>query len=342
VGQIAGEGLMAVHIGRRDFLAACGSAAAWPLAGHAQQGPLRRVGMLIGYAENDPETQARLLAFRQGLDRLGWSEGRSIQIEYRFAPADPDQARTFAKELVAWRPDVQVGNSTPATAALLNETRTIPIVFVGVSDPVGSGFVTNIARPGSNITGFTNFEPSLVGKWLEMLREIAPGIARAAVVFNPGTAPDGGAFFLAPFERIAKSLTVEPTAAPVKSDAEIEAAFADLARRPGGSIIVMPDAFTTVHRQLIILLAARHGLPAIYPYRYEAVDGGLLSYGVDTVDLLRRAAPYVDRILKGERPGDLPIQAPTKFELVVNLKAARVIGLTIPESFLVRADEVIE
>jgi putative tryptophan/tyrosine transport system substrate-binding protein len=327
---------------RRDFIAALGgAAAAWPLAARAQASP-RRVGMLIGYAENDPETQARLLAFRQGLDRLGWTEGRSIEIDYRFAPADPDQAKSFAKELVALRPDVLVGNSTPATAALLGETRTIPIVFVGVSDPMGSGFVRGIARPGGNITGFTNFEPSLVGKWLEMLREIAPGIARAAVVFNPNTAPDGGAFFLAPFERIARSLAIDPIAAGVTSDAAIEAAFANLAREPAGSVIVMPDAFTTVHRQLIILLAARHGLPAIYPYRYEAVDGGLVSYGVDTVDLLRRAAPYVDRILKGERPGDLPVQAPTKFELVVNLKAARAIGLMIPESFLVRADEVIE
>jgi putative ABC transport system substrate-binding protein len=328
---------------RREFITLLGGAAAWPVAVRAQQsGPVRRIGMLIGYAENDPETQARLLAFRQGLDRLGWTEGHNALIDYRFAPANPEQAQHFAKELVALRPDVLVGNSTPATAALLAETRTIPIVFVGVSDPVGSGLVTSIARPNGNTTGFTNFEPSLIGKWLEMLREIAPGITRAAVLFNPATAPDGGAFFLTPFDQIARSLAIEPIAARVNNDTEIESAFAEVGRKTGGSVIVMPDAFTTVHRQLIILLAARHGLPAIYPYRYEAADGGLLSYGVDTVDLLRRAAPYVDRILRGERPGDLPVQAPTKFELVVNLKAAKAIGLTIPESFLVRADEVIE
>jgi len=329
---------------RREFITVLGgAAAAWPLAARAQQpAKVRRVGMLIGYAENDPETQARLLAFRQGLDHLGWKEGSSVVIDYRFAPASPDQAQHFAKALVALRPDVLVGNSTPATAALLRETRTIPIVFVGVSDPLGSGFVASIARPGGNTTGFTNFESSLTGKWLEMLKEIAPAIVRVAVIFNPKTAPDGGSFFLSPFERIARSLAIEPIAARVSDAAEIENTFAEMGREPGGSVIVMPDAFTTVHRQLIILLAARHGLPAIYPYRYQAVDGGLLSYGVDTVDLLRRAAPYVDRILKGEKPADLPVQAPTKFELVINLRAARAIGLTIPESFLLRVDAVIE
>jgi putative ABC transport system substrate-binding protein len=328
---------------RRQFIALLGGAAAWPLAARAQQAAqVRRVGMLIGYAENDPETQARLLAFRQGLDHLGWTEGRTVQIDYRFAPASPDQAQQLAKELVALRPDVLVGNSTPATAALLSETRTIPIVFVGVSDPLGSGFVTSIARPGGNTTGFTNFEPSLIGKWLEMLREIAPHIVRVAVIFNPKTAPDGGAFFLSPFEQIARSLAIEPIAARVSNAAEIEGTFAEMGRAPGGSVIVMPDAFTTVHRQLIILFAVRHGLPAIFPYRYEAVDGGLLSYGVDTVDLLRRAAPYVDRILKGEKPADPPVQAPTKFELVINLRTAKVLGLTVPPNLLATADEVIE
>jgi putative ABC transport system substrate-binding protein len=215
-------------------------------------------------------------------------------------------------------------------------------VFVGVSDPLGSGFVASIARPGGNTTGFTNFEPSLIGKWLEMLKEIAPGIVRAAVIFNPKTAPGEGSFFMGPFEPIARSLAVEPIAARVNDAAEIESAVAAIGREPGGSLIVMPDAFTTVHRQLIILLAARHVLPAIYPYRYQAVDGGLLSYGVDTVDLLRRAAPYVDRILKGEKPADLPVQAPIKFELIVNMRTARALGFNIPESFLVRAEEVIE
>jgi putative tryptophan/tyrosine transport system substrate-binding protein len=328
---------------RRDFVELLVGVASWPIVARAQAADrVRRIGMLIGYAENDPETQARLLAFRQELDRLGWMVGNSILIDYRFAPASPDQARQFAKELVALRPDVLVGNSTRATAALLHETRTIPIVFVGVSDPLGSGFVATIARPGGNTTGFTNFESSLIGKWLEMLKEIVPAIVRVAVIFNPNTAPDGGLFFLSPFERMARSLGIEPIATRVSDAAEIESTFAELGREPGGSVIVMPDAFTTVHRQLIILLAARHVLPTIYPYRYEAVDGGLLSYGVDTVDLLRRAAPYVDRILKGEKPADLPVQAPTKFELVINLRAARAIGLTIPEAFLLRADEVIE
>jgi len=329
---------------RRQLLSLIGGvAAAWPLMARAQQGgPARRVGMLIGYAENDLETQARLAAFRQGLEHLGWSEGRNLRIDTRFAPEGPEQAQRLARELLALQPDVLVGNSTPATAALLHETRTIPIVFVGVSDPLGSGFVASITRPGGSATGFTNFEPSLIGKWLELLKEIAPFILRTAVIFNPKTAPGEGAFFMDPFEPIARSLHVEPIAARVNVPAEIEGVITTLARSPGGSLIVMPDAFTTVYRQLIILLAARHGLPAIYPYRYQAVDGGLLSYGVDTVDLLRRAAPYVDRILKGEKPAELPVQAPTKFELVINLNTARVLALEVPPTLLARADEVIE
>jgi putative tryptophan/tyrosine transport system substrate-binding protein len=320
-----------------------GAAVAWPLAARAQQpGQIRRVGMLVGYSENDPETQARLAAFRQTFEQLGWKEGRNIRIDYRFAPASPDQAQLLAKELVALRPDVLLGNSTPATAALLHETHTIPIVFVGVSDPVGSHFVASIPQPGGSATGFTNFEPSLIGKWLEILKEVAPNVTRAAVMFNPKTAPDEGAFFLDPFEPIARSLAVEPIVARVTDANEIESTVGVLARKSGASLIIMPDAFNTVHRQLIILLAARYSVPAIYPYRYQAVEGGLLSYGVDTVDLMRRAAPYVDRILKGEKPTDLPVQAPVKFELVVNLRAARVVGLTIPPTLLARADEVIE
>jgi len=239
-------------------------------------------------------------------------------------------------------PDVLVGNSTHAAAALLRETRSIPIVFVGVSDPVGSHFVASIPQPGGSITGFTNFEPSLIGKWLQILKEVAPRVTRAAVMFNPKTAPDEGAFFLNPFEPIARPLAVEPIVSRVTDTNDIESAVTALAHKPGGSLIIMPDAFNTVHRQLIILLAARHSLPAIYPYRYQAVEGGLLSYGVDTVDLMRRAAPYVDRILRGEKPADLPVQAPVKFELVINLRAARVIGLTVPPTLLARADEVIE
>src|SRR5437667_1644173 len=267
---------MSDRVKRRDFITLLGGAAtsaAWPLAARAQQPvQIRRVGVLVGYAENDPETQARLSAFRQALEQLGWKEGRSIRLDYRFAPASPDEAQRFAKELVALRPDVLVGNSTPATAALLRETRTIPIVFVGVSDPVGSGLVASIARPGGNTTGFTNFEPSLTGKWLELLKEIAPGTVRVAVIFNPKTAPGGGSFFLGPFEPVARSFAVEPIAAPVTDAAQIESALAAIWREPGGGLIVMPDAFTTVQRKAIIALAAQHRFPAIYPYRYEVVD----------------------------------------------------------------------
>jgi putative tryptophan/tyrosine transport system substrate-binding protein len=298
--------------------------------------------MLMGYEEHDPETQARLAAFRQALEQFGWKEGRNVRIDYRFAQATPAQAQVFAKKLVALHPDVLVGNSTPATAALLRETRTIPIVFVGVSDPVGSHFVASIARPGGTSTGFTNFEPSLIGKWLQLLKEVAPGVTRAAIIFNPKTAPDEGSFFLDPFEPIARSLAVDPIVARIHDASEAESAVAALALTPGGGLIVMPDAFNTVHRQLIILLATRHALPAIYPHRYQTVEGGLLSYGVDTVDLMRRAASYIDRILKGEKPADLPVQAPVKFDLVVNLRAARVIGLAVPPTLLARANEVIE
>jgi putative tryptophan/tyrosine transport system substrate-binding protein len=320
-----------------------GAAAAWPLAARAQEdGRVRRVGVLIGYAENDPEIQARVTAFRQALERNGWKEGSSLRIDYRFAPGGPDQAHVLAKELIALHPDVLVGNSTPATAALLRETRTIPIVFVGVSDPVGSSFVASIARPGGSTTGFTNFAPSMIGKWLEMLKQVAPGIARAAVIFNPKTAPGGGSFFLGPFEQLAPSFAIAPMAARVENADEIASTIAEVARAPGGSLVVMPDAFMTVHRQLIILLSARHALPAIYPYRYQAAEGGLLSYGVDDIDLMRRAAPYVDRILKGEKAADLPVQAPIKFELIINLRTAKVLDLTVPPTLLALADEVIE
>jgi putative tryptophan/tyrosine transport system substrate-binding protein len=330
---------------RREFLTLfSATVAAAPLAAHART-PDRapRVGMLIGYAEDDADTQARLAAFRQGLEALGWAEGNNILIDHRFAPASPDQARSFAQELVALRPDALVGNSTPATAALLRETRTIPIVFAGVSDPVGSGFVASIPRPGGNCTGFTNFEPSMMGKWLQLLKEISPGIARVAVLFNPRTAPGGGSFFLGPFESVARSFfAVEPITAPVGDDTEIERALASIGREPGGGLIVLPDAFMTVHRKQIIEQAAIRRLPVIYPYRYQVADGGLIAYGVDDVDLMRRAAPYVDRILKGENPADLPVQAPTKFTLVINLKTAKALGLTIPQATLLLADEVIE
>ena len=326
---------------RREFITLLGGAAAWPLAARAQE-PTRRIGMLIGYAENDPEIQARLAAFRQALERNGWKEGSSVRIDYRFAPGGPDQAQVLAKELIALHPDVLVGNSTPATAALLRETGTIPIVFVGVSDPVGSRFAASIARPGGSTTGFANFAPSMIGKWLEMLKQVAPDIVRAAVIFNPKTAPGGGSFFLEPFERLAPTFAIAPIAARVENANEIASTVAEVAREPGGSLIVMPDAFMTVHRQLIILLSARYALPAVYPYRYQAAEGGLLSYGVDDIDLMRRAAPYVGRILKGEKAADLPVQAPIKFELVINLRTAKVLGLTVPPTLIALADEVIE
>ena len=327
---------MASHIARRRFLAALGGAAAWPLAARAQQpDQVPAIGMLIGYAEDDPETQARLAGFREGLGQLGWIEGRNVRIDYRFAPWGPDQAQVFAKELIALRPNVLVGDSTPASVALLRETRAIPIVFVGVSDPVGGGLVAS----SGNTTGFTNFEPSIAGKWLELLKEIAPGIVRVAVIFTPAR---GGRPLLVPFETVARSLALEPIAVPVYDAARIESALAPVWREPGGGLVVMPDAFTTVLPRAIIALAAQHHFPAIYPYRDEVVDGGLMSYGVDTVDLLRRAASYVDRLLKGERASDLAVQAPVKFNLVLNLKTARALGLEVPPTLLARADKVIE
>jgi putative ABC transport system substrate-binding protein len=322
---------------RREFISLVGgTAAAWPFAARAQQpDQVPAIGMLIGYAEDDPETQARLAAFREGLGQLGWIEGRNVRIDYRFAPAYLDQAQLFAKELIALRPNVLVGNSTPASVALLRETRAIPIVFVDVPDPVGGGLIAS----SGNTTGFTNFEPSITGKWLELLKEIAPGIVRVAVIFNPKR---GGRFLLGPFEPIARSFAVEPIAVPVNDAAQIERALAPVWREPGGGLIVMPDAFTLVLPRAIIALAAQHHFPAIYPSRDEVVDGGLMSYSVDTVDLLRRAASYVDRLLKGERASDLAVQAPVKFNLVLNLKTAKALGLEIPPTVLSRADEVIE
>jgi ABC-type uncharacterized transport system substrate-binding protein len=333
------EGPPMFRMRRREFITLLGGAAAWPIAACAQQpDQVPAIGMLIGYAEDDPETQARLAAFREGLGRLGWIEGRNVRIDYRFAPWGPDQAQLFAKELIALRPNVLVGNSTPASVALLRETRTIPIVFVGVSDPVGGGLVAS----SGNTTGFTNFEPSLTGKWLELLKEIAPGIVRVAVIYPIPRGLLAGRFFLGPFEPVARSFAVEPIAVPVTDAAQIESALAPVWREPGGGLIVTPDAFTMVLPRAIIALAAQHHFPAIYPYRYEVVDGGLMSYGVDTVDLLRRAASFVDRLLKGERASDLAVQAPVKFNLVLNLKTARALGLEVPPTLLARADEVIE
>jgi putative ABC transport system substrate-binding protein len=327
---------------RRDFIAGLGGAVAWPLAARAQQGGrMRRMGVLTGFAENDPEATAFLSRFMQGLAELGWT-GRNLRIDVRWAGGSVDRARMYAKELVDSQPDVILADSTPQTAALQRETRTIPIVFVAVSDPVGSGFVTGLPRPGGNITGFINNEPTMGGKWVQLLKEIAPGRKRAAIMFNPDTAPYGKTFYLPSFEAGARSLKVDPIVAPVHSDAEIETAITSLGREPGGGLVVMPDAFMFIHRKLILLLVARNNIPAIYFLSVFARDGGLLSYGADNADIYRRAAPYMDRILRGEMPADLPVQVPIKFEMALNTKTAKALGLAVPQSILLGADELIE
>jgi putative tryptophan/tyrosine transport system substrate-binding protein len=329
---------------RREFIALLGGAAmAWPLAAHAQQPDrMRRIGVLVPLDENDPEAKTYLAGFTQGLAELGWTDGRNLRMEVRWAAADVDRMRMFAKELVGLQPDVILAHSTPATAALQRETRTIPIVFVSVGDPVGAGFVAGLPRPGGNITGFSNLEPSMAGKWLELLTEIAPGLKRAANMFNPDTAPGGGSYFLPSFEAAARSLKVAPIVAPVHGDAEIEMVMTSLSREPGGGLVVMPDGFTTVHRAPIISLAARNHVPTVYAQSVYARDGGLLSYGPDPVEMFRRSASYVDRILRGAKLAELPVQLPIRFEMALNVKTAKALGLAVPPSILLRADEVIE
>jgi putative ABC transport system substrate-binding protein len=328
---------------RREFITLLGGAAAWPQAAHAQQGArLRRLGVLIPYAESDAEAQSEIAAFRQTLEHLGWRDGGNLAIEYRWAGGDPSRIRAYAKELVALAPDAIFCRTTPVTAALAQETRTIPIVFVNVSDPVGAGFAASIARPGGNITGFTNVQQSLGGKWVELLKELDPRISRIGVLFSPTTSPGRGMFYRRLIEDAARSIAVETIAVPVESTAEIETAVAAFAQASSAGLIVQPDVITTDHRTLILRLAAQHRLPSIYPFRFFVAEGGLASYGVNVVDLYRRAAGYVDRILKGEKPGDLPVQAPVKFDLVINLKTARSLGLEVPPILLATADEVIE
>ena len=328
---------------RRDFIQAFAVSTTWPLAAHAQQADhMRRIGVLMGYPENDLEGPAFFAAFREGLQKLGWIEGRNIRLDTRWvSPEDAEARQRFAKELVALQPDLILSSVTPTTAALLQQTRTIPIVFATVSDPVGSGFVASLARPGGNVTGFQALLSSLGGKWLELLKEIAPHVANVAMLFNPAVAPYAEAF-LDPFKAAASSFAVEPIAASVRDTSELEAVIAAQARAQNGGLIVMPDTFMDVHRAEIISLAARFGVPAIYPRRPFTEVGGLLSYGIDQLDSYRRAAIYVDRILKGEKPSDLPVQAPVKFELVINLKTAKALGLEVPWFLRQRADEVIE
>ncbi len=314
-----------------------------PLAAGAQQtGQIRRIGVLMGLPESDPRAQARAAAFRNGLQTLGWAEGRNIRIDVRWATtSDAPSMQRFAKELVALQPDLILSHNTPTTAALVQQTRTIPIVFVVVSDPVGSGFVASFPRPGGNVTGFTNIEPTMASKWLELLKEIAPRVTRAAFLFNPTTAPYAE-YYLSPFKAAAASLALQPIAVPVRNTSELESAIAAQARTPNGGLVVMTDSFLVTHRAKITSLAARYRLPAVYPFRDFIELGGLLFYGNDLLDNFQRAATYADRILKGAAPNELPVQAPVKFELVINVKTAKALGLTIPPSLLLRADQVVE
>jgi putative ABC transport system substrate-binding protein len=329
---------------RREFITLLGGvAAAWPLAARAQQTDrVRRIGVLMGIAESDPARQSFVSAFTQALSDLGWRDGGNIRIDYRWGAGDSDLIRSLARELVELQPDLIVGHTTPVVAALKKQTHTIPIVFTQVSDPVGNGFVASFAEPGGNITGFTNLESSMSSKLMELLKEVAPGITRVALMFNPETAPDGGSYFLRPIEAAAPALNVKMIPAPVRNAAEIDTVLTAIAHEPGTGLIVMPDVFVLAHREQILALAEQHRLPAAYAYRLFAASGGLMSYGTDLPDLFRRAAPYVDRILKGAKPAELPVQQPTKFEFVINLKAAKALGITVPPTVLTRADEVIE
>jgi putative tryptophan/tyrosine transport system substrate-binding protein len=326
---------------RRDVLRLLGGTAAWPVAARAQQSErMRRIGVRTGLATTDPVFQDRIAALRQELQQLGWTEGRNVRIDVRAGSTDLERIRKDVAELLALAPDVILTSGGPAVGAMQQATRTVPIVFVGVVDPVGAGFVASLARPAGNITGFTSFEYGISAKWLELLKQIDPRVTRAAVLRDP--ANPAGIGLLAAMQGVAPSLGVELTPVGVRDTAEIEGAIADFARGLNGGLVVTLTGLTITHRGLISTLAARHRLPAVYPYRYFAAAGGLTSYGPDPVDLDRRAAAYVDRILKGEKPADLPVQAPTKYELVINLKTAKALGLEVPPTLLARADEVIE
>ena len=329
---------------RRTFLSlVSGGILATPLAAGAQQtGPMRRIGVLMGLAESDPPAQARVGAFRRGLQALGWTEGRNVHIDIRWATSSNAPAmQRFAKELVALQPDLILSHNTPTTATLLQHTRTIPIVFAVVSDPIGSGFVASFPRPGGNVTGFTNIEPTMASKWLELLKEVAPRVARVAFLFNPVSAPFAE-YYLGPFQAAAVSVAMEAIPTPVRNVSELESAIAAQARTPNGGLVVMTDSFLVTHREKITSLAARYRLPAVYSTGAFTELGGLLSYGSDLVDNFRRAATYADRILKGAKPSELPVQAPAKFELTINLKTAKELGLDVPLLLQQRADAVIE
>jgi putative tryptophan/tyrosine transport system substrate-binding protein len=328
---------------RRPFITLLGGALAGQAIPANAQEPVRvrTVGALMGFA-NDADAKARTEAFQQGLEREGWSVGQNLGIEYRYAEGDSARIQALAKELVELKPDCILGQSTPVTVALMQATRTIPIVFVAVSDPIGSGFVASMARPGGNITGFTVLHATIAGKYLEMLKEMVPQLVRVAIMYNPNSVPDAGKFFSRPFIESATKLKVQPITAEVHDASGIEKDIKNLGTESGSGLVVVPDNFMSVHRDLIISLTPQFRIPAIYPYRYFAEAGGLVSYGVDAIDQFRRASEYVSRILRGAKPADLPVQAPTKFELVINLKTAKALGLVIPRILLAGAEQVIE
>jgi len=326
---------------RRDFITLLGGAAAWPLAARAQQtGRMRRIGLLSNLRADDPEWHARLAALLQGLQELGWTVGRNVQIDYRLGAASVEHMRGHIAEVIALAPDLIVANGTSVVGPLLQMTRTVSIVFVNVTDPLGGGFVMSMARPGGNATGFTALEYGMSGKWLELLKQIAPLTTRAAVLRDPSIPSGSGQ--LGALQAVGPLLGVEVTPIDARDAAEIERAVGEFAKSPNGGLVITASGAAIRHRDLIIALANRYRLPSVYPYRVSAVAGGLLSYGVDSTDPYRRAAGYVDRILKGEKPADLPVQAPTRYELVINLKTATALGLTVPDTLLARADEVIE
>jgi putative tryptophan/tyrosine transport system substrate-binding protein len=332
-------------VNRRDFITLLGCAAApsaaWPRAAWAQQSDrIRRVGLLMGIAESDPEGQARITAFRSGLGQLGWQEGNRLAIDARWAGGDASRTRAYAAELVSLSPDAILATNTPTVRVLQEATQTIPIVFVSVSDPVSDGFVKNLSSPGANITGFSTYDSNMAGKWLQLLKDVAPQVERVAIMFNPDTAPIS--IYLPSLEAAAPTFAVKLIHSPVRDSAQIENAIASLGRERGDALITLPDSFTIVRRSTIIRMAEQHRIPAIYSLLPFAKSGGLMSYGTDTIDQYRQAASYIDRILKGAKPANLPIQQPTKFKLVINLKTAKALGLTIPPSLLAIADEVIE
>jgi putative ABC transport system substrate-binding protein len=328
---------------RRKFISGIVTAVAvWPIAALGQQTyKVAKIGVLMGGVGTDPSQKEDIAALAQGLRKLGWADGRTDQVNYRFGAGDPEKMRAFAKELVGLKPDVIIGDSTAGTLALARETKSIPIVFVMVADPVGSGFVVSFARPGRNITGFSNFEPSLGGKWVELLKELAPRVERIALLYKPETAPFAR-MYLTESEVAAKSLGVNAIALPVRDISEMERLVAALGSGPQAGLVALPDIFTYANRERIITLAAQYRIPAVHYHRAFSADGGLMSYGVNVPDLFRRAAAYVDRILRGEKPADLAVQAPTKFELIVNRKTAKALGLSVSPHLLLRADEVIE